>query len=374
MRALRTLVGLSGLFATLAPGFAQVTHVVSASGGGSFREIRDAIAVANPGDTVVVRAGTYSNFVVDKGIAVIGESGTNVYGFGEIGVEIGPVPAGQTAVVRGITPFGLGGDDLRISNSDGHVHWEGNVRTGGTVRISDCRHVSVHQERAAHAVVVTNSTVLFTSCDFSLVPTRHLVFQPVLQCTDSDVTFAGGTIRGGSTSGVVPPVRLAGGRTTVTGDAQTSIAVAGSAYGPVAAIEVFGGELRLDPNVVVRGTGGAGTVSGPGAVVIEPIPWLRADVAASQLSTLIHAPGALRAHLLLSLSSVPSSTPLGSLWIGSRHVLLDSVSVPPTGSRTVAFTVPATVPLGVPVVLQCLVAQPAGFELSTPVVLTLDGP
>lgn len=46
---------------------AQATHLV---GPGGFAQIRDALAIAAPGDLILVQPGTYSQFFVQRGVTI----------------------------------------------------------------------------------------------------------------------------------------------------------------------------------------------------------------------------------------------------------------------------------------------------------------
>lgn len=82
---------------------AQPVLVVDAAGGPSsqFRDLPPAIAAAPTGAILDVRPGSYSAFVLDKPLRIIGQPGAHVGG-GLPAVTIRGVPAGSTAVVSGL--------------------------------------------------------------------------------------------------------------------------------------------------------------------------------------------------------------------------------------------------------------------------------
>lgn len=72
-----------GLTLALAASAARAsTWIVDAAGGpgADFTDLPPAIAAATPGDVLIVRAGGYSSFVLDKGLAIVADPGADVLG------------------------------------------------------------------------------------------------------------------------------------------------------------------------------------------------------------------------------------------------------------------------------------------------------
>ena len=92
---------------TFAPAAANTFVVDAANGPGSqFNEIAVAVAVAAPGDLILVRAGSYAPFVLDKGLSIVADAGADV---------LGSVTIQDVASVRAIVT-GLDCDALVVSN------------------------------------------------------------------------------------------------------------------------------------------------------------------------------------------------------------------------------------------------------------------
>jgi len=68
---------------------------VDAGGGGQFTDIQTAILASQPGDVLLVQAGTYAPFALDRGLTLIGYGACNVSG----PITIAGVPATQTAAL-----------------------------------------------------------------------------------------------------------------------------------------------------------------------------------------------------------------------------------------------------------------------------------
>jgi hypothetical protein len=97
-RSCSTLAILAWTIASSSAARAQgATYVVDDGGGPgvSFTDIPPAVAAAVPGDTLIVRAGSYSAFGLDEGLTIVGETGV----FVATGVAIHDVPAGERAIV-----------------------------------------------------------------------------------------------------------------------------------------------------------------------------------------------------------------------------------------------------------------------------------
>ena len=85
--------------------------VVDAAGGpgSAYADLPAAVGAAAPGDTVLVRSGSYSGFeLLGKGVSVVAEAGAAVEVRGL--TTISAVPAGEVALLRGLDHFWAPGD------------------------------------------------------------------------------------------------------------------------------------------------------------------------------------------------------------------------------------------------------------------------
>lgn len=106
----------------LAGPLAAGTFVVDDDGGFDFTDVPPALAVAQPGDLVLVRDGQYSAFVLDEGVAVLAAPGHAPHWDPQTGTAwVRDVPAGQVATLAGLA---LGA--LRVQDC------------AGTVVVDDC--------------------------------------------------------------------------------------------------------------------------------------------------------------------------------------------------------------------------------------------
>jgi hypothetical protein len=353
---------------------AQTTWIVDAGGNGNFRDLPPAVAAAQAGDVLVVRAGLYNSFTVGKGLRIVGDPGVMVNG--QSIANIVGVPAGETCLVRGLANGAFAEKAFLVQDCLGHVHLEGMVVRRMDVLRS--RQVTLHGLRldGAPALLAEDSTVHVVQCTLAaalsvLTPTHALVV------VRSVVTFAHGTATGGtnySGVGAGSGVELRSGTLVLAGDAATVVAggsaLIGSATAP--AIVTLGGAIVRDPAVALVPRGGALPIVGPAAVAVRPVPSLRANVSARTLTVAALAPPGQTVHLLAGAAYQPPVTlPFGDLWVGWPLLVLSSAVVPPSGTQLTSLNLPPLAPAAL-VTLQSLVQAGSQLELSVPVTLTVD--
>ncbi|MEM7306264.1 MAG: hypothetical protein AAF682_06325 [Planctomycetota bacterium] len=83
---------------------------VDDNGPADFSDLPEAVAAASAGDTILVQPGVYTSFSLDKGVKILGQSPQAVRVETPGGpVAIGGVPAGEEAIVGGLTVQPNGG-------------------------------------------------------------------------------------------------------------------------------------------------------------------------------------------------------------------------------------------------------------------------
>lgn len=146
------------LVAVLAHVAAATTYTVDATGGpgSQFTDIQAAVSIAAPGDSILVRAGTYSSFTVARGM--------NIRGISEFAIVNGTVvvagiPAGERVVLGHLYPA-----QVTLDSCSGPIYAE--VLSSTRVSIRNCldvRFVSVFvvapQGPAVCGLEVENSRV-----------------------------------------------------------------------------------------------------------------------------------------------------------------------------------------------------------------------
>jgi hypothetical protein len=128
--------------------------------GVDFTSITAAVAVALPGDVILVRAGNYAGFTLHSGVRILGESGTFVTSV----VQITGLPAGPRATLGGLSMRTLlvssCGAPVTIEDSTVAPRTEQDLQGAqAIVTVQSCpdvrlRHVTVHSQSSATSPIV----------------------------------------------------------------------------------------------------------------------------------------------------------------------------------------------------------------------------
>lgn len=400
---------LTGAF--LASSATASTWVVDDGGGAGvdFTSISAAIVVAVPGDTIVVRPGNYAGFTLEEGVSILGSTGAVVAG----AVRVQNVPAGprvalsalqmHTLVVRDCESVVLL-DALRVFDVQ---------ETGVQLDVARCADVRLRRSEVSHyvlfsdplsaAVVVTDSRLEITESTLAGSSGYESVDgepgedgMSALVCrAGSDVHVSCSTLYGGrggqgEADPFGPPgsgaaaVRLvhSTARLLVTGRVSDRVVGGQPGDGPGAAsggpaLHFSGGFARVS-GVTLSTSSGAPLVVNFGGTLEQPSPAdpsLSLPVATPPgqpvTFTLHGAPGAaarLRVGRQATVVDLPDvyedrlTLPLRTYDLGT---------IPPSGSTTFVFNVPASLPDGFLAIFQASVVDGSGTRLtqSVPVVI-----
>ena len=118
---------------------APTTWIVAAGGGGNFTDIQPAIDAASDGDLILIQAGSYSAFTLDKGLTLIGAPGV-FSSNGRVQAATGPASLADMRIgglaIEGCD-FVVVGDGLDLVGSSGVTTPFG----AATVVVTDCADV-----------------------------------------------------------------------------------------------------------------------------------------------------------------------------------------------------------------------------------------
>ena len=354
----RCLVALPLLVPPVA---AQQVLVVDIAGGpgSQFTQIGPAVQAAEPGATILVRPGVYSNQIrITKPVRIFGVPRQVVLrGTGDF--TISGIGAGESVLLRGIDedysqPFFYG---ILARNCAGSITCE-DVDIEA-MSFSSCASVAlVHCDLALNLyVTASNATIVdctANACCFLSVPQQAVVIQG-----GSHVTIAGGTYTSGDVTFPNSTVAVDASRLVVTGDRNTFLGLTPGSAGGSSILMGNGAAVLLDPEPQLpNGWSGAGTVTQ------RVVPFLRAGVENDTLhSTLVTWPNASTFLLVGALGApiavLPDTTPL---WLPAP-VVLASGPAPAAGVRIDTFPLPP-LPLGTTVALQSLAIRGPDAALS----------
>ncbi len=389
------------LFLLVTPGSAQGrTLVVDAGGGGQFTDIASAEAAAQPGDTLLVRRGTYGPFATQKGIAVVGDSAapagiviqdswTNI---GSTMVRVSGVPA--------TARFALSNVRLVFQGYQRGMEIDGNA---GAVLVSDCvfqvqlcfqcgggpQHPGITVSRSARvhvsgstvvgvpALTVDSSTLTvvgsFVLGGVSADPAHPCCGGPGIRATASTVVIARTTVIGSDGHGHIlfvrpqPGIAITGGELHLHGNSTDAVRagsnmILGQPRLPASGIVGTSTRLELDPLFVVASTDGALPIDCPGCPVVtrRRLALRAADgrIGGGLAGNLASRPGDLFA-MLADTPRTPVPTPFGQLHVDPTASIWSVLLLQQPGGVT-AFALPVP---AVPELLGTWIAlQAVGFD------------
>lgn len=390
--------------ATPAQGMTWIVDLANGPGT-HFTDLPPAVAAAADGDTIIVRAGSYSGFTTGKALMVLGEPNAAVqppptFWVAAPLVEIAGLGAGKTFVMKGITvtpvthPVGI-----NLVNNFGRVHLERVSSIHGFpsssqagLAASDCAAVTVSRGDFAGGagLVAVRSTLSLTDVTLrgANAAPRHTNCEyssPGAILEASTVYLSRTSATGGSGLQAIffncpkqPAVSMSGSTVIVSGDSATALVAGGGFGAAIGAIVAVGGQLDVDTNVQLFPSGAPPIQSTGTAVTLRRVVSLTAAGAppGGTVPVDVLSPAGNPAVLFLSLPADPLPTPFGVAFVDvapGRHVVIPFV---PGASERTSLALP--VPLGArwigwPVALQVahLDLATARAELSNPAVVVL---
>ncbi|MCB9879390.1 MAG: hypothetical protein H6835_17485 [Planctomycetes bacterium] len=265
--------GLLALLGAAAPASAQTTFLVGPSG---LPQIRDAIALAAPGDVIVVEPGAYAHFELTIGVTIRAQqAGTVQIAFDPAFVPpgctgsltcllgLGPttlvVPPGQTAHFDGLD---FVGNQFALPLQGLTAFHRVDIR-GGTVVAEDC----TFSTTGSSALSALDATLVLRHCSATTTGTSALIMtgltatRSIVHAVDS--SFTGSQFLFGFTPGN-PGILLVG--SELHGSGLTLTGQQGSPTG------LGGPALVLQPSIVTGARAwleGSTLVAGPGACAVE---------------------------------------------------------------------------------------------------------
>jgi len=364
---------------------AQQTYVVAPQMGPGvhFTSLPSAVLAVASGDTLLLRAGTYSGFGTSKGLTILGDPGAAIEPTPTLTTSVAGLPAGESFVLRNValacSGFCGSGPLLNLQYNSGTIHLEGVTFSSPTqagITISSCAHVTLTgcSGNARGCLSVTSSAVSLVECTFLGERGVYLLGSPpAVQANDATVLISGGTFRGGPGQGTGPSQVLAGpgircrvGTMTLAGNALSVEAGAAPAgQGPIPALVVeAGGSADLEPAVQLIPQNGASGATGP--VTVRRIPSLVGGASVTGIQLGLHAPQGHIYGLVAGLPAGPLPTLFGAVWLQPTTAIgLTSGVV--GAAQQVAFSFGLTQPVGgLPLVFHALTIDQQSVEVSPP--------
>jgi hypothetical protein len=363
---------------------AQLTWIVDGNRGAGFHfaELTPAITWASPGDTILVRAGTYSsNAELDYAVRLLGEGEPAL-----IGLTIRALPAGSAVTLSGFGGAVLASSRIVLRDCRGTVHledWRGSRLL--QVDVQGCDAVTVAGVPLGSSYVAT-SRVTFTDCTFrgtdALVRGSQEFTPPVtaLEVGSGSVTLAQCHLQGGGSGpgfrSAPGLVILAGASLSIGGDAASVVAAGLDTGGLAQPAIVNDGALVLDPLVTLLPNPSAAPIRGTGSVTMQPVATLAGRGAApgGQIALTLRSTPGNPYGLLLSAVGPVLATPWGDLWLDPATMLgFAQGTQGSSGSTAASLRVPAVPSLrGLPVAFQGIDVAGSVLRLSSGLVVVLD--
>ena len=315
IRPVPVLLALSLVAPCLSQGKIYVVDVANGPGT-HFRSIKSALVNAIDGDRILVRRGTYTGFVVTRGVAIIGSPGVVISSPFPNHFVGARVPAGRT---------------FSLSNVDCHVPFDVRDCAGGVLLESVVMRMGSGFMRCKQVSLTRCSMLSIQPLTSTVVISEGTSLRELIITKGSNVTLVNTPMVGqpgwwwyGRFNPAPSPIYLDGtSNLTITGDRGTLIQ-GGSTTNPVIA---GNGSLVLDPRVQLKNFSSSGASIGSGIrVTRRTVPYLDAQGAPLggtvkvTLKAGAHHPFFLAVSLPGDVTSIPSLG--GSVWLDLNTTVL----------------------------------------------------
>jgi hypothetical protein len=360
--------------------------------GTDFLDLPPAIAAAQHGDVFAIRAGTYSPFSVNLGVALLAEPGAIVRPAGGTfanTVVVQGVPAGRAFKMRGLqvqfTDDASSG--IVLNSNGGQVHLEdvrvafvGTRWRGSAIQVQACAQLMLTRCVTDSHCTLANSDCWVNDCqmrgrdEFGFYGATSGLIHVL---STRQLTVAGGVYTGGNGNPSAAGMTLNFGDAYISGNATTTIL---GGAGGAAAIRAGNGRVTYDPDITLSPTGSVPALeswpAGTATFTPRQLGYLSASAASlgGTVTCQLHAgagePFLFGASLVATrqtLYGMPALVDLTSyVGLGYGVMLVPSVSI--------AIPVPTDPTLrGLAVAFQAGTANPATLELglSNPAIATV---
>jgi hypothetical protein len=368
MLTIRRVAAAALVAASLVDGslVAQRTWIVDPGGGGQFTDLQTAINAASPGDTLVLRGGSYGTAFVDRSLHLCGDQPRP---------RVGSLQcmAGTVVSATGMDCSAMTFSSCRVSLEDVNAG-EATV-TGSTAAFVRCA-LDCRPTFNATTLLQSGSLVVFEQCQ--LFGSAGW-FNQTLFCTP---------IPGAPALVVRPGCTVQLGNCTLNGAGPQSVQCINSPGTSGMQVDA-GATVRVGHSVVQSGSTGVPAVTGGGTVLYDNTQFVPAFTGGTPsfvpvvdgqgaapggvMQAVLLGPPQVPAALVASLGvRVPIAVPEGAAWIDpNAYVVMALGLLDPTGSMPVGLAVPASVQRGLVVAFQGVAVPPGapGLVASVPALL-----
>ena len=361
------------------PALAQTTLTVGT--GQMFPSIGAAIAASNPGDTILVLGGRYSeNLNIAHGLQLIGRNATLVASINVVfpssprSIFVHDLPASQSFVMAGfdvepegptlestypVLIFDCAGP-VAIANLDSLDFF-----TSWSMRVDTSPQVHVRASQLGMCTLDT-SNVVFEDCDIG----GNINNVWGVNATDGRTTVVGGVVRGVDGFWAAPAIASSGGTVLTT---RTTLIGGAGFFGtqPASAIAAIGTTFHIDPSTVLMPATGAPPITGTFTQTNEELVSTIASTDGAQLELESHGPAGDLFATMLSPPTPAIATPFGATWVDPASASLVVLDFYGVDRLNLFSSLLPPLPPGLTVALQPVHFATTGIALGEPSLVTI---